>query len=222
MEISVRGLKKYYSTGKVKEVRAVDGVSFEIARGELVSVTGQSGCGKTTLMLMAGGLMNPDEGEVVLGNHDLYGLSPEMRDRERAVKIGFVFQQFYLVPYMNVIENVLIPTIGSIKYQDSQYDRAEELLARFNLKGRITHKPGELSTGERQRVALARALINRPSILFADEPTGNLDDDNAEVVLKYIADFADEGGAVLLVTHDKRISRQAHRTFRMADGKFLT
>jgi putative ABC transport system ATP-binding protein len=219
MELSVKGLKKVYRSGGRKEVTAVDGVSLEIGKGELVSVTGQSGCGKTTLLLMAGGLMNPDEGKVFLGGLDLYSLSPEERDMQRAVKIGFVFQQFYLVPYMDVLENVLIPTIGSNTYSASIEKRATDLISKFNLAGRMDHKPGELSTGERQRVALARALVNNPDILFADEPTGNLDDDNAEIVLRFISDFASDGGSVLLVTHDRRISQRAGRTYRMKEGR---
>lgn len=199
----------------------MEGISLEIDKGELVSVHGPSGCGKTTLLLISGGLMNPDEGRVFLGDQNLYKMSPGDRDRERAVKIGFVFQQFYLVPYINVLENVLIPSIGSNSYSDYYEKRARDLISRFNLGHRIDHKPGELSTGERQRVALARALINQPAVLFADEPTGNLDDENAEIVLKFISEFAEEGGAVLLVTHDKRISNKAHRTYIMKDGRFI-
>ncbi len=221
MELRVNELKKSFRKGKEKEVKAVDGVSLEIGQGELVSVNGPSGCGKTTLLLIAGGLMNPDHGEVFLGESNIYGISPGARDSLRALKVGFVFQQFYLVPYLNVLENVLIPTIGSDTYSNSSEKRAKQLINQFNLGHRMDHKPGELSTGERQRAALARALINRPPVLFADEPTGNLDDDNAGVVLKYISDFASEGGAVLLVTHDKRIGRQAHRTYKMINGKFL-
>jgi putative ABC transport system ATP-binding protein len=221
MVLRISGLRKSYRTGKDNEVKAVDNVSLEIIKGELVSVNGPSGCGKTTLLLIAGGLLNPDHGEVFLGDMNLYNLSPEKRDNERSKKIGFVFQQFYLVPYINILENVLIPSIGSNSYSHSLEKRARELIDRFNLTDRIYHKPSQLSTGERQRVALARALINDPDILLADEPTGNLDDDNAEVVLKYISNFAIEGGAVLLVTHDGRIGNQAHRNYKMKDGKFL-
>jgi putative ABC transport system ATP-binding protein len=221
MVLRVSGLKKSYKTGREREVKAVDNVSLEIAKGELVSVNGPSGCGKTTLLLIAGGLLYPDDGEVFLGDINLYNLSPEKRDNERAGKIGFVFQQFYLVPYINILENVLIPSIGSNSYSTSLEKRARELIERFNLTDRIYHKPSQLSTGERQRVALARALINGPEILLADEPTGNLDDDNAEVVLSYISNFAHEGGAVLLVTHDQRLGKHAHRSYKMKDGKFL-
>ncbi len=221
MELSVNNLKKYYRTGKDKEVKAVDGVSLEIDKGELVAVNGPSGCGKTTLLLVSGGLMNPDEGEVFFGDKNVYQLPPEERDRERAMRVGFVFQQFYLIPYLNVLENVLIPSIGLQSFSTELENRAKNLIHQFNLDHRIDHKPVELSTGERQRVALARALINKPSVLFADEPTGNLDDDNAKIVLNFISDFAAEGGAVLLVTHDKRISSKAHRTCKMKDGRFL-
>lgn len=221
MVLRASGLKKIYKSGKKNEVKALDGVSLEIGKGELVSVTGPSGCGKTTLLLIAGGLLYPDQGDIVLDDLNLYNISSSDRDRERAQKIGFVFQQFYLVPYINILENVMIPSIGSNSYSSSLENRAIELITRFNLAHRINHKPGELSTGERQRVALARALINQPSILLADEPTGNLDDDNAEVVLRFISDFAGGGGAVLLVTHDNRISKHAHRSYRMNNGKFL-
>lgn len=220
MILRVSRLEKTYKTGK-EEVKALNDVSLEVAKGELVSVTGPSGCGKTTLLLIAGGLLFPDGGEVFLGDLNLYNVSPQKRDRERAGKIGFVFQQFYLIPYINVLENVLIPSVGTDSYSSAVERRARELIGKFNLSHRIYHKPGELSTGERQRVALARALINDPGILFADEPTGNLDDDNAEVVLNYISDFANQGGAVLLVTHDKRISKQARRIYRMISGRFL-
>ncbi len=221
MVLSISGIKKSYKKVKNEAVKAVNDVSLEIGKGELVAVNGPSGCGKTTLLLIAGGLLYPDEGEIILGDTNLYDISANERDKKRAENIGFVFQQFYLVPYINILENVLIPSIGSNSYSSSLEKRARELIDQFNLSHRIHHKPGELSTGERQRVALARALINEPSILFADEPTGNLDDDNAEVVLNYISGFAKEGGAVLLVTHDGRIGKQAQRTYKMKDGKFI-
>lgn len=221
MVLSISGIKKSYKKVKNEAVKAVNDVSLEIGKGELVAVNGPSGCGKTTLLLIAGGLLYPDEGEIILGDTNLYDISANERDKKRAENIGFVFQQFYLVPYINILENVLIPSIGSNSYSSSLEKRARELIDQFNLSHRIHHKPGELSTGERQRVALARALINEPSILFADEPTGNLDDDNAEVVLNYISGFAKEGGAVLLVTHDGRIGKQAQRTYKMKDGRFI-
>lgn len=221
MVLQVTGLKKIYNSGNKEEVKAVDGISLEVDRGELIVVNGPSGCGKTTLLLIAGGLLFPDEGEVLLDGQSFYTISSKERDRKRAENVGFVFQQFYLVPYLDVLDNVLIPSVGTHSWSASIENRAKELIGQFNLSHRLHHKPGELSTGERQRVALARALINEPKILFADEPTGNLDDENAEVVLKAMSDFAREGGAVLLVTHDSRVGNRAHRKYRMKNGKFL-
>jgi putative ABC transport system ATP-binding protein len=221
MELIIEGLRKTYRKGKNREVKAVNGVSLKIAKGEMVTVSGSSGCGKTTLLLMAGGLMNPDEGKVYQGDTDLYSLSHKKRNRVRALKVGFVFQQFYLIPYLSVLENVLIPSIELNSSRSDAELRARDLISRFKLDGRIDHRPGELSTGERQRVALARALINRPTVLFADEPTGNLDDANTKLVLEYIQEFAEEDGAVLLVTHDARIGKKANRSYEMRDGRLL-
>lgn len=221
MVLKVSGLKKSYITKKDTEVKALQGVSLEVGEGELVQVNGPSGCGKTTLLLICGGLLFPDDGEILLNNNNLYSYTSQQRDKVRAEKMGFVFQQFYLVPYLNVLENVLVPSIGSGSASDSAKKRAEELIKKFKLYHRIYHMPGELSTGERQRVALARALINNPKILLADEPTGNLDNENTEIVMNYISNFAHEGGAVLLVTHDNRISNNSHRRYRMKEGKFL-
>lgn len=219
MVLGVSGLKKSYITKKKEEIKALDGVSFQVGQGELVAVNGPSGCGKTTLLLVCGGLLYPDEGTVFLDNRDLYSIPSKGRDHERSVNIGFIFQQFYLVPYLNILENIMIPSVGANAYCPAVKTKAEEFISQFNLTHRINHKPGELSTGERQRVALARALINEPAILLADEPTGNLDDDNAEVVLNYFSNFAREGGAVLLVTHDSRIGNYAHRRYRMKEGR---
>jgi putative ABC transport system ATP-binding protein len=221
MVLKIEGIKKSYITKKETEVKALQGVSLEVGEGELVEVNGPSGCGKTTLLLISGGLLFPDEGEILLNNNNLYSYTSQQRDKVRAENMGFVFQQFYLVPYLNVIENVLIPSIGLNSRSASLNKRAEELIKKFNLFHRIYHMPGELSTGERQRVALARALINNPKILLADEPTGNLDNENTEIVLNYISNFAHEGGAVLLVTHDIRVSNNSHRRYRMKEGKFL-
>jgi len=221
MVLKVSGIKKSYITKKDTEVKALQGVSLEVGEGELVEVNGPSGCGKTTLLLICGGLLFPDDGEILLNNNNLYGYTSQQRDKVRAENMGFVFQQFYLVPYLNVLENVLVPSIGLNSDSSSLNKRAEELIKKFNLYHRIYHMPGELSTGERQRVALARALINNPKILLADEPTGNLDNENTEIVLNYISNFAHEGGAVLLVTHDNRISNNSHRRYRMKEGKFL-
>ena len=165
---------------------------------------------------MAGALLKPTEGTVSVGGQNPYTLSPNQRSTLRAKQIGFVFQQFHLIPYLTVRSNILSPAGAS--HQTDARSRADELIRRFGLEHRIKHVPAELSTGERQRTALARALLNRPGIILADEPTGNLDEKNAEIVLKYLSEFTNNGGAVLLVTHDARAAAYAHRSMQMRDG----
>jgi putative ABC transport system ATP-binding protein len=213
--LEIRNLTKSFQ-GPDGTIRALDGVSLTVAEAEFAAVQGPSGCGKTTLLLVAGGLLQPTGGELTVGGGNPYRLPPEKRSRFRAEKIGFVFQQFHLVPYLSVLENVLAAALARPRADAAV--RARELIRRFNLEDRIRHTPGELSTGERQRTALARALLNRPTLLLADEPTGNLDRENADTVLRYFGDFAGEGGAVLLVTHDPRAAGYAHRTLQMEHG----
>ena len=200
--------------GPQGEVTALKNVSFSVNSGEVVAVRGPSGCGKSTLLLTAGTLLRPTEGSVAIGNTDPYALTPNGRSALRAERIGFVFQQFHLVPYLSVTDNVLLPSV--IKQNDEAKARAQELLTRFGLKHRAHHVPAQLSIGERQRTALARALFNEPSLLLADEPTGNLDPENGEIVLHALKTFAEEGGAVLLVTHDT--TDCATRTLHMTHG----
>jgi len=214
--LEVRQLSKAYSKGS-RSVQALDAASLEVAAGEFVAVRGSSGCGKTTLLLTVGGLMAPDSGRVTLAGADPYSLSPETRARFRAENIGFVFQQYYLVPYLTVLQNVLCPSLAV--RSDGAQQRAEELIHHFGLNDRIDHVATELSTGERQRTALARALLNSPKLLLADEPTGNLDEENAGIVLEYLAEFARAGGTVLLVTHDPRTAEFAHKTILMRNGR---
>jgi len=214
--LQIENIKKTF-TANGKAVKALDGVSLNVSEGELVTVNGPSGCGKTTLLLTAGGLLYPDEGNISLNGLDLYHIPPEKRAVERAENIGFVFQQFHLIPYLNVLENIIVPSIT----RTPDEERVRELIERFHLTERVHHKPSELSTGERQRVGLARALINNPKFLFADEPTGNLDDINAEEVMKALGDFASKGGGVLLVSHDKRTNVYSNRIYSMDAGKFI-
>ncbi len=214
--LEIQNLTKSYR-GPKGNVRAVDGISLTVAPREFVAVQGPSGCGKTTLLLAAGGLLQPSSGLVRVNGQDPYALSPEDRARFRAAHLGFVFQQFHLIPYLSVLDNVLAPSIALPV--PGAADRAPELIAHFGLADRAAHVPAELSTGERQRVALARALLNRPKLLLADEPTGNLDRDNARIVLGYLAEFAKEGGAVLLVTHDAAAAEFAQRTLRLVEGR---
>jgi len=216
MSLSVSDLCKTYRTSK-GEVRAVDGVSLEVQPGEFVAVHGPSGCGKSTLLMMAGALLVPDSGTVEIGGTNPYKLSPDRRARFRSQNIGFVFQEFHLIPYLNVLDNVLAPILSGPVANAGR--RAVELLERLGLRERETHVPEELSTGEKQRVALARALLPSPKLLLADEPTGNLDAENGNVVMGYLAEFASEGGAVLVVTHDPGLLTHAHRSIPLVGGR---
>lgn len=201
-------------------VHALKDVSLHVAEGQFVSIQGSSGSGKTTLLLAAGALLEPTTGTVELDGDDLYAAGTEARAAVRAAKIGFVFQQFHLVPYLSVLENVLCPSLALSG--DGADERAEELIGTFGLAHRITHLPSELSAGECQRVALARALLNQPKLVLADEPTGNLDEGNADIVLGALTQFADGGGSVLMVTHSAEVAHRAHRTIRLEAGSILS
>lgn len=217
--LEISGLSKTYVTGRRGTVRALEGVSLSVAAGEFVAVQGPSGCGKTTLLLSAGTLLAPSQGGVRIDGQDPYAMSPENRASFRASRIGFVFQQFHLIPYLSVEENIAAPALAFP--QADARERARELMEQAGLADRARHVPAELSIGERQRTALARALLNRPNFVLADEPTGNLDAANAEMVLGRLADFSRGGGVVLLVTHDVRAAAYAHRTVYMERGALV-
>jgi ABC-type lipoprotein export system ATPase subunit len=202
------------------KVTALNSVSLTLPLGEMLVINGPSGCGKSTLLLTAAGLLRPDAGDVqFMGDHHPYALPPDQRSRLRAGLIGFVFQQFHLIPYLTVRENILTPSLSVSAENPEQ--RAEELIRKFGMQDRADHIPSQLSTGERQRTALARALFNRAKLIFADEPTGNLDDENAEIVLQYLRDHVSEGGGVLLVTHNARAAAYATRSIKMKEGRLL-
>ncbi len=208
-------ISKTYESGR-RQVAAVRDVSLSIAAGEFVAVTGPSGCGKSTMLMTAGGLLAPDSGSVTVDGTEFYNQSPNDRARFRNQHIGFVFQQLHLVPYLTVLNNVRAPALVS---GSADQNRAMELLTEFGLSERLNHRPGKLSVGERQRTALARAMLNRPKLLLADEPTGNLDAENSELVLQHMRRFTQQGGAVLLVTHDPVAAEQADRIVTMRDGE---
>ncbi|MBI3830062.1 MAG: ABC transporter ATP-binding protein [Planctomycetes bacterium] len=214
--LAVRDLTKSF-TGPGGEVRALAGVSFELAAGDFLAVQGHSGSGKTTLLLACGALQRPDSGSVTIAGQDPYRLGAEERAAFRARHIGFVFQQFHLIPYLTVLENVLAPLLAL--NASAAPARAMELLERFQIQDRAAHRPQQLSTGERQRTALARALLHRPKLILADEPTGNLDEQNADTVLDSLRELAKEGAAVLMVTHDNRLAAKAARVLALEHGR---
>lgn len=214
-KISLKDLTKQYKT-KSKYVQVLVNVNLQVNAGEIVALHGPSGCGKSTTLLIAGGLLNPDSGITEICQTDLYKMSSGQRAGFRAEKIGFVFQQFHLIPYLNVIDNIRAPGFASkVNFNRS---RAFGLAKQFGLQNRTDHLPSELSTGERQRTALARALFNDPEVILADEPTGNLDEDNAHLILDCLKDFSRSGGSVLLVTHDEKASSYADRILFMRNG----
>lgn len=222
MLLELSGVGKTYRTAD-HEVIALNDVSLAIDGGTFIAIRGPSGCGKSTLLLTCGTLLAPDVGDVVINGERPYAMSGDRRAAFRGGQLGFVFQQFHLVPYLTVLENVLAPALalaGTPAALDgpAARSRAAELLERFGLSDRRDHTPGKLSSGERQRCALARALLNGPRLLLADEPTGNLDHENARSVLSAMREFTASGGAVLLVTHDDRAAEAADETYWMREG----
>tara|TARA_R110002111_G_scaffold262289_1_gene337820 strand:+ start:105892 stop:106581 length:690 start_codon:yes stop_codon:yes gene_type:complete len=209
-------LSKSFKSGS-KRVQAVNGISLTVDAGEFVAIKGPSGCGKSTLLLMVGGLLSPDSGQVIIEGTDPYQLSNDQRARFRSTHLGFVFQQFHLVPYLSVLDNVLTPALAT--NMPHAKERARELISHFGLEHRLQHTPAELSTGEKQRVALARALFHQPKVLLADEPTGNLDSENSEIVLNALSHFSRDGGCVLMVTHDDQAVKSAQRILGIKEGR---
>lgn len=206
--------KSYRNRSRV--VSCIAGLNLEIKKGEFLIIRGPSGCGKTTLLLTLGAMMRPTGGQVIFEKTDLYRLPPAARARLRRDHLGFVFQMFHLTPYLNIVENVLLPIDRAADAETRK--RATQLLERLGLASRLTHKPADLSAGERQRAALARALINQPKLILADEPTGNLDPENGRQVLKHLSGFHRSGGTVVLVTHGEPGDQYADRVLRMKDG----
>jgi putative ABC transport system ATP-binding protein len=200
-------------------IEVLSGVELSIEAGTFAAISGSSGCGKSTLLLIAGGLMRPDEGEVTVGGHNLTAMRSDELGRRRAESIGFVFQRFHLLPYLSVRENILAATVALKTGSDGAEARAVELIQRLGLAGRAAHLPGELSVGEMQRTALARAMLNEPEVILADEPTGNLDPENAAIVLDAFAGFCDGGGTVLMVTHNPSDAARASQQWRMSGGR---
>ncbi len=208
--LEIEGVRKTYAAPGGGALTVLDAVTLTVEPGDFVAVRGPSGCGKSTLLLVCGTLLRPDTGAVRVDGTNVYALSADRRARLCAGAIGFVFQQFHLIPYLTVRENVLAGTLA-VRVDDAER-RADELLERFGLGARARHRPAQLSTGERQRTGLARALLRRPKLVLADEPTGNLDDENGRAVLEALSEFASGGGAVLMATHDSVAAGVAGRS----------
>ena len=221
MLVRLKDVYKIYGEGLESEVRALDGVSLEIDRGEFVAVVGQSGSGKSTMMNVLGCLDVPTRGTYLLDGTDVRELTDKELSRIRNKQIGFIFQQYNLIQSLTVLENVELPLIYQGVNADDRREMALAALERVGLAGRIKHHPTELSGGQPQRVAIARAIAAHPPIIMADEPTGALDSHTGQEVLHFLQQLNREGTTVILITHDNGIAATARRCVRLADGKIV-
>ena len=219
--IELRNVYKIYSEGLESEVRALDGVSLEVERGEFVAVVGQSGSGKSTMMNVLGCLDIPTRGDYFLDGVDVRELSDKELSRIRNKQIGFIFQQYNLIQSLTVLENVELPLIYQGIDPIDRRELAMEALGRVGLADRAQHKPTQMSGGQQQRVAIARAISTHPPIIMADEPTGALDSRTGHEVLGFLQQLNKEGSTVILITHDNGIAATARRVVRIADGKII-
>lgn len=215
--ISVNDLKKIYIMGTT-QVKALQGVSIDIAPNEYVALMGPSGSGKSTLMNLLGCLDSPTSGEYWLNGTNVSTMTDGELAEVRNKEIGFVFQTFNLLPRLSSLENVALPLVYAGMSRSDRNDRAQEVLTAVGLGDRVHHKPNELSGGQRQRVAIARALVNNPSIILADEPTGNLDTKTSVEIMEIFEEIHKQGNTVILVTHEPDIAEHAHRIIRLRDG----
>jgi ABC-type lipoprotein export system ATPase subunit len=206
--------KTYQTRGGI--VKALRDINLHIEKGRFIAICGPSGSGKTTLLMAIAAMLRPTKGTVRIEQNDLYKMGIRDRARFRAENIGFIFQMFHLIPYLNVIENVILA--GGAASRSRNAANARDLLKQLGLESRVFHKPAQLSAGEKQRVAIARAMFNRPKIMLADEPTGNLDDENAASVIGHLSEFHRSGGTVILATHQLQARKFASQVIYLRDG----
>jgi putative ABC transport system ATP-binding protein len=223
--LNVNNLRKVFRRGE-EEIIAIKDVTLSINTGEFIAITGPSGSGKSTLLYILGMLDRPTSGTFLLDGVATEGLSDDERARLRNKFMGFVFQSFYLLPRASALRNVIMPLVYASSYgtplsEEEQRQRAEDALVRVGLKERMQHVPNELSGGQRQRVAIARAIVNNPRLLFADEPTGNLDSKSGQEILALFETLHSSGVTVLMVTHDHAIATHAHRQIQLVDGAIV-
>jgi len=215
--IQAKGIEKSFGTLKV-----LKGIDFSVSKAEVVSIMGASGAGKSTLLQILGTLSSPDSGSLVIDGSDVLKLRGDDLAKFRNLKLGFVFQFHHLLPDFTAIENVMIPAFIAGRSRKDAESQAKELLSDLGLSDRLDHKPSELSGGEQQRVAIARALINRPAVLFADEPSGNLDSRTKEELHRLFFDLRDKyGQTIVIVTHDPDLAAMCDRSLYMVDGQFV-
>ncbi|MBU1262126.1 ABC transporter ATP-binding protein [bacterium] len=220
MLINVQAIAKIYLMGKI-EVSALRGVTFQIERGEFISIMGSSGSGKTTLMDILGCLMRPTRGKYFLEGQDVSQLKEDQLAEVRGKKIGFVFQGFNLLARTPALHNVELPLLYNNTPKKERRERAYQVLQSVGLEDRVHHRPNELSGGQQQRVAIARALVNNPSIIFADEPTGNLDSQSGEEIMEIFDRLHQQGNTIIMVTHESDIARHSQRVIHLKDGQII-
>jgi putative ABC transport system ATP-binding protein len=216
--IKLNSITKTFPTRNCQPVVALSNVDLIVSSGEFVIIIGPSGSGKSTLLFTIGGMQQPSTGQAFLGDTDIYSLSPAKRAELRRNRIGFVFQTFNLVPYLNCLENAALPGILAGNPRSLSLKRSEEILIRLGLGKRLNHRPSELSVGERQRVAIGRSLINNPEVILADEPTGNMDYQMTEEVMHIFRQLQADGLTIIMVTHDHQLAENATRLITLKDG----
>ena len=214
--VTLENVAKTYQTSR-GQIKALENINLQIDKSEFVVIRGPSGSGKTTLLMTIGTMLKPSSGTIMFDDTNVYKLSVSARALLRARNIGFVFQMFHLIPYLTLAENILLVRMRNNSKKD-YYDRAHGLLEKLGLADRIFHRPDQLSAGEKQRAAIARALLNGPKVLLADEPTGNLDAENAVEVVKHLRDFQANGGIVILATHGGQAEKSANRIVSLKKG----
>jgi len=217
--MTIRDIKKSFITGK-NQLNVLKNINFEVYKSELLMLVGPSGAGKSTLLSIMGGISRPTTGKIILDNMDIYNLDDDKLASLRNRKFGFVFQFHHLLPEFTALENVIIPALMENIAKKDAIEKAKKILITLGLGSRLNHRPSELSGGEQQRVAIARAIINDPDIVFADEPTGNLDRQNAEIIHKIIIDFNKNfNQTYIIVTHNENLASYGHRVIHIDDGE---
>ena len=218
--VEFKNIYKIYKMGD-SEVRALDGVSFSVFEGEFVAIIGQSGSGKSTCMNIIGCLDTPTEGTYLLNGNDVSKLTDDEQSEIRNKTLGFIFQQYNLLPKLNILENVKLPLMYKGLKESEQTERAMEALKRVGIADKYHHKPSQLSGGQQQRASIARALAGSPSVILADEPTGALDSKTSEEVIDFLITLNSQGNTIILITHDNSIAAKAKRVIRIQDGKIV-
>ena len=217
--LKIENLSKYYGNDN-NQVKALDNINLEIQEGEFISITGTSGSGKSTLLHIIGSVDEPTSGKVLLENNDIYAMNDEEQSKLRRKKIALIYQFYNLIPTLNVKENITLPTMLDNGMVDENY--LNELIDLLGLKDRVTHLPNELSGGQQQRVSIGRALMNKPSIILADEPTGNLDSKNSKEIMELLKTANEKyHQTIIMVTHDKELAKYAKRIITIEDGKIV-